>query len=347
MLRSRKTVLITAGLAVFAVVGAVLVYFVFLRSGIADASPATELLSEVPAGAPTLVYLDLAAIRASSFYQNRPDHSPLTIPDSDYAKFVQATGFDFEKDLDRVAIASWPPSLSQEQKKTVAVAEGRFDRQKIRDYAVKNGKLDHQQGREVFLFPAREPAGAGSAKPPAESSWNSIVFLDDHRIAMVEGPSIAPVLESRGADSAADPTHQRAARVNGAAAFLISRTPPIPDNFAPGGMQSTQLATLLRSVQWVTLAARPEGQNLRVSLEGECLTDTDARQLQSTLDMLRKFGQVALDSPKTRQSMDPATFGTVETLLKTADVEASAERVRILVEITPDIFKLGGTQKKQ
>ena len=347
MLRSRKTVLITAGSAVFAIVGAVLIYFVFLRSGIADASPATELLSEVPAGAPTLVYLDLAAIRASSFYQNRPDRSPLTIPDSDYAKFVQATGFDFEKDLDRVAIASWPPSLSPEQKKTVAVAEGRFDRQKIRDYAAKNGKLDYQQGREVFLFPAREPAGAGSAKIPTESSWNSIVFLDDHRIAMVEGPSIAPVLESHGASSAADPTHQRAMRVNGAAAFVISRTPAIPDNFAPGGMQSAQLTTLFRSVQWVTLAARPEGPNLRVSLEGECLTDTDARQLQSSLDMLRKFGQVALDSPKTRQSMDPVTFGTVETLLKTADIEASAERVRILVEITPDIFKLGGTHKKQ
>ena len=88
MLRSRKTVLITAGLAVFAVAGAVLVYSGYLRSGVAGAAPATELLSELPAGAPTLVYLDLAAIRASSFYQHRPDQTPLTIPDSDYAKFV-------------------------------------------------------------------------------------------------------------------------------------------------------------------------------------------------------------------------------------------------------------------
>ena len=347
MQQSRKTLLLAAGLTVLAFAGAGLVYFGLLRGGVADASPATELLSEMPAGAPTLVYIDLAAIRASSFYQNRPDHSPLTIPDSDYAKFVQMTGFDFEKDLDRVAIASWPQSLSQEQKKTVAVAEGRFDRQRIRDYAVKNGKLDHQQGREVFLFPAREPAGAGSAKLSTEPGWNSLVFLDDHHIAMAQGSSIAPVLESHGANSAADPTHERAARVNGAAAFVISRTPLIPDNFAPGGMQSTQLASLLRSVQWITLAARPEGEDLRISLEGECLTSTDARQLQSTLETLRTFGQAALESPKTRQSMDPATFGILENLLKTADVKETAERVRILVEITPDILKLGGKQNKK
>jgi hypothetical protein len=346
MLRSRKTFLVVASLAVLVVAGTVLVYSGYLRTGVAGASPATELLSEVPAGAPTLIYVDLAAIRTSSFYQNRPDHSPLTIPDSDYAKFVQATGFDFEKDLDRVAIASWPQSLTPERKSTVAVAEGRFDRQKIRDYAMKNGKVDHQQGREVFLFPANGPTAAGSAKPPTEPSWNSLVFLDDHRIAMLEGSSIAPVLESHGANSAADPTHERAARVNGAAAFVISRAPAVPDNFAPGGMQSTQMANLLRSVQWITLAARPEGENLRVSLEGECLTDTDARQLQSTIETLRMLGQAALESPKTRQSMDPATFGVLDTLLKTADVKETAERVRILVEITPDVLKLSGKQKQ-
>jgi hypothetical protein len=345
MLRSRKTLLIAAGLTVFAIAGAVLVYSGFLR-GVARASPAAELLAEVPAGAPTLVYVDLAAIRASSFYQNRPDHSPLTVPDSDYAKFISATGFDFEKDLDRVAIASWPQSLGQEQNRTVAVADGRFDRQKIHDYAMKNGKLDRQQGHDVFLFPASKLTGASSTGSPKESRWNSLVFLDDHRIAMMEGSSIAPLLAPRAANSAADPMHERAARVNGAAMFVISRVPAIPDNFAPGGMQSAQISGLIRSVQWITLAARPEGENLRVSLEGECLNDTDARQLQSALETLRMFGRVGLESPKTRQTMDPATFGVLETVLKTAVVTETAERVRILVEITPDIFKLSSSQKK-
>src|ERR1700730_2176014 len=73
----------------------------------------------------------------------------------------------------------------------------------------------------------------------------------------------------------------------------------------------------------------------------------DASQLQATLETLRMFGRVGLESPKTRQTMDPATFGVLETVLKTADITETAERVRILVEITPDIFKLSGSQKKR
>ncbi len=257
-------------------------------------------------------------------------------------------------------IATWPRALVQEQKKTVVVAEGRFDRQKIHDYAIKKGRVDRQQGREVFLFSAPESAGAASAPAarlldgqgrsgtlsPPERDWNSFVFLDDHRIAMVEGPSIAPLLEPHVADNASDPMHERAARVDGAAAFAISRIPPIPDNFAPGGMQSAELASLIRSVQWITLAARLEGDNLRVSLEGECQNSTDARKLQSTLQTMFMFGRMGLESPKTRQSMDPAAFEVLDNLLKTADVSETAERVRILVEITPDIMKLSRPPKQ-
>ena len=58
----------------------------------------------------------------------------------------------------------------------------------------------------------------------------------------------------------------------------------------------------------VTLAARPEGTDVRVSLEGECQTPTDARELQAALEMLRLFGRAGLESPKTRASMDPVTF---------------------------------------
>jgi hypothetical protein len=333
MHKYRGALLVAVALA--AVATAAALYVGGLRGDAAHASPSPELLSAIPAGAPMLVYIDLAAIRASSFYQHRPNRGPITVPDANYTNFIQATGFDFEKDLDSIAIASWPQSLAQEQKKTVVLAEGRFDRQKIHDYAMKNGKLDRQQGRDVFLFSGRDA-----------NDWNSLVFLDDHRIAMVQGSSIAPVLATNNANSS-DPVRERAARVAGAAVFAIGRVPAVPDNFAPGGMQSAQLAGLIRSVQWVTLAARPEGENLRVSLEGECRTDSDARQLQSALETLRVLGQAGLESPKTRQSMDPATFSVVETLLKTADITESGDRVRILVELTPDILKLSGPQKQK
>src|SRR5260221_13603773 len=120
MHRSRKTLLISAGVAGATIAAAFLLNGNFRRSATAHASPAPELLSALPAGAPTLVYLDLAAVRASSFYQHRPDKGPIAIPNQDYADFVRSTGFDFEKDLDRVVIASWPPS-GKEQRKNVAI----------------------------------------------------------------------------------------------------------------------------------------------------------------------------------------------------------------------------------
>src|SRR5579862_4957809 len=222
----RKALLITTGLAATAIAAGLLLYGGLRRSATAHASPAPELLSVLPPGAPTLVYLDLAAVRASSFYQHRADKGPIAVPNSDYAEFVRSTGFDFEKDLDRVVIASWPPPSAKEPRRNIAIAEGRFDRAKIRDYAVHKGKLDHQQGREVFLFPLSNQTG-----------WNSITFLDDHRIALVTGQSIAPLFAAHPDDPAADPARERAARLDGAAMFAISRMQPIPENPAADGAQ--------------------------------------------------------------------------------------------------------------
>lgn len=336
MLRRNKIAVIAGVLTVFTLAGAALVYSGLRRDD--DASAMPKLLSALPAGAPTLVYIDLAAIRASAFYQQRPDRGPIALPDPDYADFIHSTGFDFEKDLDRVVIASWPAGLSQgrNDQKTILVADGHFDRRKIHDYAMQKGKVDHEAGREVFLFPTDK-----------QPRWNSMTFLDDHRIAIVEGPSISPFFDHHEDPQGGDPARDRAAHVAGAAFFAISRVPPLPENAAPAGDPSAKLTSLARSVRWITLAARPEGNNVRVSLEGECQNPEDARQMQSTLELLRGIGQAGLDNSKTRQSMDPATLDVLETLLKSADVTATAERVRILVEITPDIMKLGGHGKGQ
>jgi hypothetical protein len=333
MWKPRKGLLVSAGVAAAAILAALLLYGSVRHSATAHASAAPELFSALPPGAPTLVYLDLAAVRASSFYQHRPDKGPIAVPSPDYADFVRSTGFDFEKDLDRVAIASWPAQSGQEPRKNVVIADGRFDRAKIRDYALRKGKLDHQQGRDVFVF----------AGDQMKSQFESLTFLDDHRIAIVAGPSIAPLIAGPG--GAGDPARERAARVDGAAMFVITRVPPIPDNLGGGGAQSAQLASLVRSVQWITLAARPEGDNVRVSLEGECDNDTDARQLQSALELLRMFGRAGLESPKTRASMDPAGLAVIQTLMTSAQVTQSAERVRVLVELTPDVLKLGQPSK--
>ncbi len=340
MKRNRTTRSVGAALAACTIVACGLFYLSFAHGKTANASPAPGLLSELPAGAPTLVYLDFAAMRASSFYQHRPDKGPIAVPNQDYADFVRSTGFDFEKDLDRAVVASWPAPSSKEPTKNVVIAEGRFDRAKIRDYAAQKGKLDHQQGREVFLFPAKDRMG-----------MSSMTFLDDHRLALVTGPSIAPLFAANSNDpAAADPARERATRLDGAAMFMIAHVPPIPDNAGLGGMQgaaSAQLMSLARSVQWVTLAARAEGDDLRISLEGECDNSTDALQIKSALELMRMFARAGLENAKPSQSMDKATLAMLQTLLTSAEVTQAAERVRILVELTPDVFKLGQTSKPQ
>ncbi|HLJ23984.1 MAG TPA: hypothetical protein VKT71_07720 [Candidatus Acidoferrales bacterium] len=338
MVRSRRGFIIAAAVATAAVATSLLVYGGIRRTSNEHASFAPELLSALPSGAPTIIYLDLAAIRASSFYQHRPDKGPIAIPNRDYAEFMRTTGFDFEKDLDRVVVASWPTASTAAQQKNVVIAEGRFDRAKIRSYAEEKGKIEQQQGREVLLFPST-PAG----------NWGSITFLDPHRIAIVAGPSIAPLYAGNPDRSAADPARERAARLDGAAAFMITQVPPIPDK--PGAASqnpaSAQLLSLARSVHWVTLAARPEGDNLRVSLEGECDTASSAVQLKSTLDVLRMFGRAGLESPKASQSMNAASVAQLENLLSGIEITQSAERVRILLELTPDVFKLSEKNKPQ
>ena len=331
--------------AVFVACGAIagaLIAANSLTNGTAEAASAAGLLDELPPGASTVAYLDFAAIRASSFYQNRPDKGPIAVPNQDYADFVRATGFDFEKDLDRAVVGSWPSVSKGGQNKNIAIAEGRFDQAKIRSFASSQGKIEHQRGREVFLFP--------SAGPPRESSaWNSALFLDEHRLALLSGQSIDPLFAPRSGDPVADPIRERASRLDGAAAFAITRAPAIPADSPgagglPGGVAASQLMSLARSLRWITFAARPEGDNMRVSLEGECDNGADARQLQTTLELLRVLGRVGLESSNARDSLSPAALSSLQTVLNSAEVTQTAERVRVLVELTPQILNSSPSQ---
>jgi hypothetical protein len=310
-------------------------YLYARRNNSAHASSLPDLLTQIPAGAPTLIYVDLAALRQSGFYQHRRAFSPGVVPDNDYKDFVQATGFDFEKDLDRVVIAAWPESVPGEHKKSVAVAEGRFDRQKIRDYVQRGGKIEQQEGRDVLLFQGGK-----------SSEWNSLTFLNDQTVMFVQGPSIAPALGARLSAASGDPIRERVTHVAGSDIFLITRTPSIPDNFGTGVLQSAPVANLIRSVQWLTLAARPEGDNLLVSLEGECATNTDARQLQSALETLRLIAQAGLGKQGS-QTQTESSRKLWESVLKSIAITQAGERVRLLVTLPPEVLNYSSLKNMQ
>ncbi len=313
--RAGILVIVAAGLATGAV------FYVRRGSNAAQSATIPELISLAPADASSLVYADLIALRSSPFFAQLAALAPQTPADRDYAGFVRATGFDYSRDLDRVLLAVQPNPPGSF---TVALAEGRFDREKITRYALRSGRVERQNGVEVYVVPTNTPAKA-----------TAFAFLQPNRIALADGPNLAPVLAPRAPGGPDTQMRERIARLAGAAVFAVGRVGPVPENVSVGGLRSDQFANLVRSLRWFNLAARPEGDRMRVVLEGECDTSENARQLAGALDGLRMLGQAALADPRTRQRLPPQTAATLDSLLRAAQVSRDGQRVRLLLELTP------------
>src|SRR5439155_384565 len=106
--------------------------------------------------------------------------APKPQADADYAQFVKETGFDYERDLNRAAIAV----LKHGQDSTLfTVLDGKFDRQKISAYALKDGSSAKAGGLEIFSVPI-----TGAARKI------SFTFLKSERIAVTNGPHLVDVM---------------------------------------------------------------------------------------------------------------------------------------------------------
>src|SRR5258707_14631572 len=81
-----------------------------------------------PADASTVLFADLGELRRAPFAAELYNWIPKGQADAEYSQFLRETGFDYERDLDRAAIAV---IKGEKDSKLFAVAEGRFDRKKI------------------------------------------------------------------------------------------------------------------------------------------------------------------------------------------------------------------------
>ena len=102
--------------------------------------------------------------------------------DAEYAKFLHDTGFDYERDLDRIAVATIKRGQTTE---FFAVGDGRFDRKKINTYVSEFGTHDKKDGREVFTAPLK-----GSSRKI------SFAFLHQNRIVLTDDPDLASLLRN-------------------------------------------------------------------------------------------------------------------------------------------------------
>src|SRR5271170_3030489 len=109
-----------------------------------------EMLGELPADTDAIFFLDFDSLRSSPFLAQLLTWAPQTSQDADYAHFVKETGFNYERDLDRVAVAIMPAGSASNY---FLEAEGRFDRKKIEAYISKYGKPQTVSGRIFFGVP--------------------------------------------------------------------------------------------------------------------------------------------------------------------------------------------------
>jgi hypothetical protein len=325
------------GLIVVVAVLATASFFAYEKWGLRNGYSRADLLSSMPADATAVFFADLSELRRAPFFAALLAWAPKPQADTDYSQFLHDTGFDYERDLDRLAIAFEKRGADS---LLFAVADGRFDRRKITAYALKSGTCTNQKGREICSVPASDP-----------SRKISFTFWKDNRLAVTNGVQLLELMN--GPQKSTDPRDWqiRFERLAGSPVFAVIRQNAAPGAAlsaqAPGGWRSPQLSTLLDQLQWITVAGIPENDRLRLVAEGECPTDATVRQLSDLLNGVVLIAQAGLNDAKTRQQLDPATREAYLELLNSADVSkldrGDSKAVRVVLEITPKFLEAART----
>jgi hypothetical protein len=288
-----------------------------------------SIFSELPATAPVIGFADVAALRA---LQNSPLASVLGLAapgpeeDREYRDFVRDTGFDYTRDLDKVALVFWPSNLAQPsagigQNRVLAVAEGRFDVQKIQAYALRTGKSVKDGARTLYDVPGNPPV--------------AFEFLSPSRILIASGQDTVSLLTIASAPSNDAAMQARISRVAGAPVFAVARTNNLPKSFYSNFKNSPQLEQLVRSIQEITLAAQPNGQTIHAVVDAQCDSMKNAIYISTLADTFRIFGRAELADPNVRRQMTKQQDQFLTGLLSHANVNRNSNWVRLTFDVTP------------
>jgi hypothetical protein len=234
---------------------------------------AARLLPEADA----FIYVNLRPLRLASVFTSLPQVSR----DPDYQAFVDATGFEFERDLDEAAIAVHLPSpaagaAANGQARETRYSEvfiGRFDLPRLNAYFRKNAKSVEAAGSEqIFLVPVEDRTVRIALLSPHlvavsnadDGSIIRIMIQQAHRAAITRGPELVR-------------EHYKDVPV-GSLAWAVAR--PGGNLPLPGGLQVPVPA----ETTWVA-SLRYTGS---IQLEAQALTGSDeqAQQIAESLSGL-------------------------------------------------------------
>ncbi len=311
-------------------------YYIFFRGPAKPAGPAPGpipgIIELLPAEAPIIAYFDITAMRNSQLSAELSSLAGKPASDPDYAEFVRQTGFDYERDLDRAALAIWPGAS---RSTALAIAEGRFDREKITQYALRSGHVTKNQNIDILEVPVTAPTPDGRGKT---TKMISFAFLSADRVVLADGASLDSVINHANANSSDAALRVRIERVAGAAVFVTARSNALPQDLSTLGIKSGQIERILRSIQFLNLAGRPAGAQLKVEAEAECDSVANALQLATVLDGLRWIGNAALADPKNRRQLQPQEVVLLDSLLRLVEVSREGKVVRLKVSLTPQML---------
>jgi hypothetical protein len=320
----------------FAVILAAAVYG-YQHWGGRTGNPRNELLSALPPDADAVVYIDVAALRDSTFLKELFAWAPKPNEDPAYAQFVRETGFDYERDLDQVAIAI---EKTKDTPQFFAFANGRFDQKKIAAFAERTGTREIHGGHEIFR-----------ATLSGSKESISFAFAGRHRIALTNRVNLAEFLDRPHNAADLEAWRVRFERLAGSPVFAVIRQDALAGDAlaekAPGGLSSPQLASLLGQLEWITIAGKPDGPQMQIIAEGETPDSSLALQLSDFLKGILVLAEAGLSDPKVQGHLDAESREAYEQLLRSADISridrGETKSVRAVIEITPKIFEVART----
>jgi hypothetical protein len=317
------------GLSAVLLLLAAIAYYAYERWGGRNGALSDDALSFMPTDASFVFFADLGKLRQAPFFSALYSWAPRPQADPDYAQFLKETGFDYERDLDRIAIAVEKRGMDS---LLFAVADGRFDRRRIAAYALKLGLCETYKGHEICSVPASD-----------NSRKISFTFWRTDRIALTNDSRLVDLLTASQKNADTREWQTRFERLAGSPMFAVIRQDAAAGAAlaaqAPGGFRSPQLSTLLDQLQWITIAGKPDGDRMRVVAEGECNADATAQQLSDLLNGILVLAQAGLNDSKTRKQLDPAAREAYLELVKGADVSridrGETKAVRLVFDVTP------------
>ena len=326
--KSRKIIL---GLLIFFIAVVVAAFFVHpWRSSDAQVLR-SQMLNLLPADSSAVIFLDLGQFRGTPFLAQLLQWAPQRPAEEEYKQFVQASGFDYERDLARMAISV---SKKAGGDSVFGIADGRFDRNKMESYAATNGRQVGNSSNRVFAVSLNN-----------SSRTLFFTFLNDSRMAWTDDSaaesSPAPRIRTDSewqehfSRLAGTPLFALFKQDSGGIAGLTQQ--------APDGFHSPQLAELLAQLRWISLGGKPEGNILRVVVEGESSSDATARQLNDFLGGILLLSQAGLNSAKNSKQLDPAVRDGYLDLLRSAEVKkidrGDVKSVRLVFDVTPKLLQ--------